>query len=208
MANDCEYTARVFGRNRETVEQFVAAMKYRDLENGYYMCRIFEAECGEDCIWRTDDGIWVAEVTGYCAWSVGGCMIDTGYGDWRGMDYGEPKFHVWRDDDGGIRYSNIGVTASMLCRALGVAFEVFSEEPGCEFQEHYAVSPNGDIFISECAHWEEGTDYYDESGKLLTEAEAAKDYAYCERNEDKDIGGIPDWGMFMSPSSALNGEEE
>ena len=193
MANNCDYECRVYGKDRAKVEQFVNALKYKDLKDGYFMCRIFSAYSDE--IYQTDDGIFVCEVSGDCAWSVGGCMIDTGYGTWRGMAYGEPHFEVWRDYNGEICYSNLGVTAPMLCKILGVAVEIWSKESGCAFQEHFVIDDCGEVLESDSCHWEEGYDE-DENGD------------YIDTNPEKDVGGFEDYGEYEDPSTLLVREEE
>jgi len=182
MANDCSYLCQIASKNKEAVEQFVKALQYKDFKNGYYMCRIFDAQC-ENGIQCDENGIYFAEVDGYCAWSVEGCMIAETYGKFRGMEYGEPKFHVFRDGKD-ICYANIGMTASMLCKKLGCGFEVWSKECGNCFQEHFVVNAEGEVVVADTRHWEEGYDT-DESGQ------------WTDPNPEKDVGGFSDWGDFM-----------
>ena len=188
MANNCDYECRVYGKDKAKVEQFVKAMKYKDLKDGYFMCRIFYANATE--IYEDENGIFVCSVDGYCAWSVGECMIDTNYGTWRGMAYGEPHFEVWRDWNGEICYSNIGVTAPMLCKILGVAVEIWSRECGCEFQERFLINDCGEMVVCDKCNWKQGYDT-DEVGEFV------------DLNPEKDEGGFDDYGEYEDPSTLL-----
>lgn len=66
------------------------------------------------------------------------------------------------------------MTLFETCKELGLDMEVYSEEPGCNFQEHFLYK-DGDLKISETAYYWET---YDE-----------------EKEEDIPHGGFGDWNF-------------
>jgi len=189
MANNCFYHCRIVGKNRENVRQFADAFKYKDFTRGYYLCRIFSAD--DDGIFEDGD-YFCCDVTGDCAWSAHECMMDQSYGKWRGMDYGNPVFQVWRTG-GEIRYSNIAVTIHMLCKLLDCGCEIWSKESGMGFQEHFLVNHEGETIQEEACKWVEGYDV-DENGQWIKD------------NPEKDVGGWDEWGENEFASTIYSGE--
>lgn len=143
MPNYCNYSMCVVGKQRKNVEEFIRVMNagydYGTMEFDYdrHMFRVFEAV--NDEIEERADGRFQTIINGYCAWSVSSCMLESGY-------YGRVK----RDYPDNFR----GTTLPLESERLGVDIEVFSEESGMCFQEHYVII-DGEIACDECVDWEE-----------------------------------------------------
>ena len=142
MPNYCNYSMCVVGK-KENIEEFIKVIQadynYGAMEFSYdrHMFRVFEAVCDE--IEERFDGRYQVIINGYCAWSVASCMLEHGYYREFKKDYG----------------SNFrGTTLPIESERLNLDIEVFSEESGMCFQEHYIIS-NGDIECEECIEWEE-----------------------------------------------------
>lgn len=151
MANDCFYLARIAGENKDNVDQFFHAMQFRDMKNGYFMYRVYMAESAGR---HLNSGIWVRNVDGFCAWSVRDCMMTKAYGEFHGVNYGDPAFKVFRDQSGSICYANIGMTAQDLCKNLNCRFEIWSRDPLGGFQEHFLLNGSGKIEMAEKISWD------------------------------------------------------
>jgi hypothetical protein len=143
MPNYCNYSMCVVGKQRKNVEEFIkvinADYNYGTMEFSYdrHMFRVFEATADE--IEDRGDGTFEVIINGYCAWSVASCMLEHGY-------YRDVK----RDYPDNFR----GTTLPLESKRLGLDIEVFSEESGMCFQEHYIIS-NGELEVDETEDWEE-----------------------------------------------------
>lgn len=194
MANNCSYMMRIVGKTEESVSRFIRVLQYKDYApgNGLYLARIFSAET-TDPIYKDGD-LFVGEVVGDCAWGIACCMSGETNSYYADSSH-SPMFSVWRGiEDGEIRFANIDTTVPMLCELLDVGVEIWSEEPGMGFQEHWIVSrENGENYDQgiECVNWTEGYDE-DENGE-------------CERNPNKDEGGFDDYGIYLSPNELHDG---
>ena len=106
--------------------------------------RVFEANVNETecfCLPPDENGDIIRAVSGYCAWSVYSCMFE-----------GEHTYYNDFMRDFGIRYIGFfGTTIPELSRLLNLDIEIFSEETGVCFQEHYRVT-NGNIIINDEVH--------------------------------------------------------
>ena len=159
MSNYCNYSMCVVG-TKENVEEFTKVINadydYRTMQFSYdrHMFRVFEAECDE--IEERDNGIYQTVINGYCAWSVSSCMLEGGY-------YKDCK----------ERYgSNFrGTTLLIESKRLNIDIEVFSEESGMCFQEHYVIR-DGRLICNECVDWNE---YWIDDYETKEEAEAELD---------------------------------
>lgn len=143
MPNYCNYSMCVVGKQRKNVEEFIKIMNadynYGTMEfnSDRHMFRVFEATCDE--IEKRDDGKFQVIINGYCAWSVSSCMLRDGY-------YGNFK----RDYPDNFR----GTTLDIESKKLKLDIEVYSDECGMCFQEHYIIT-NGEIVCDECVDWSE-----------------------------------------------------
>ena len=118
--------------------------KVRQQISSPHLFRVFEANVNETecfCLPPDENGDIIRAVSGYCAWSVYSCMFEgrcTYYNDFM--------------RDFGIRYIGFfGTTIPKLSRLLNLDIEIFSEETGVCFQEHYRVT-NGNIIINDEVH--------------------------------------------------------
>lgn len=143
MPNYCNYSMCVVGKQRENVEEFIKVMQadydYGKMEFSYdrHLFRVFEAECNE--IVECDDGIFAVVINGYCAWSVASCMFDGGY------------YRSFKEEYGS---NSRGTTLFIESKKLNLNIEVYSEESGMCFQEHYIIM-NGELTCEESVDWEE-----------------------------------------------------
>lgn len=154
MPNYCDYEMRVQGK-KENVEEFVKVIKtdYQydnegncKCEAGRHLWRVFEADSD---IVDIEDGLAVASIWGYCAWSVFSCMFD-----------GDGTYQHDRPD-------GCGTTLPIESENLGLEIEVYSKEPGMCFMEHYYID-NGEITTDECIDY---TEYYISEYETKEEAE-------------------------------------
>ena len=113
MANNCIYMMHVKGK-KESIDEFFTEL--RDYERVPHFWRVFSAELTdlEECA----DGTCIAEIIGDCAWSVDCCMLD-GFGTYAN-DCPQGSTSLKKESE-----------------RLQLEIEVFSEESGLEFQEHY-----------------------------------------------------------------------
>lgn len=184
MANNCFYTCRIAGKTKESVERFVAILKYQDYgfkdSRGLYLARTFTACCEQGV--QKDGDFWYADVQGDVAWSLKVCWfggVSSYYGEAGDKyPYGTPNFYVHRDAvTNEVIYANLIATVPRLCLELDCAMEAWSQEPGNCFQEHYLCDHDGECVIEDCVKWSEGE--YDEStGSILpgTESGGFDDY--------------------------------
>lgn len=145
MANYCYYSMCVIG-NKDGLEEFIKVIKadynYGTMEFSYdrHLFRVFEAD--DDEIEEIGPNLYQVIISGNCAWSVASCMFDnhsTSY-------YSSLK----RDYPDAFR----GTTLPLESERLNLRIEVFSEECGMEFQEHYVII-NGEVIVDECVDYSE-----------------------------------------------------
>ncbi len=186
---------KIVGKDKEAVERAIAVLQYKDYgmkgSKGLYRPRIFSCYTTEE-MYMSKTGLFVGSVSGDCAWSVKCCMAKGPMTYYADELIHEPKFHVFKDWQGHICYANILTHLQDLCKELGVACEIYSEEPGCEFQEHWIVDHLGNDAGVECVPWKEGYDT-DEEGN------------WVGPNPEKNEGGFGDqYCKFLSPESLYN----
>ena len=189
MPNYCNYSMCVKG-TKENVEEFIkviqADYKYDTMEFSYdrHLFRVFEAEYDE--IEEVCDDVYQAVINGYCAWSVNSCMLDQHFSSY----YNGLK----------ERYPNDfrGTTLQIESEKLNLDIEVYSEECGMCFQEHYIIL-KGNIVCDECVDWQEYciSDYN-------TKEEAEEEYGIEITDEEWNCGedyisrgGFGDWDFTI-----------
>lgn len=144
MANICDFEMHLVGAEKD-IETFFNVLT----QNGnVWMGRGAEAE-----IEMNDNE---AVITGQCKWSVYAALVmdadsmknqkETGKGSWTESQdwFNEHEF----------------LSLYEACEKFNVNMEVYSREPGCEFQEHYKYE-NGEISEDTCNYSEE---YNEETG--------------------------------------------
>ena len=181
MPNYCHYTMRVRG-SYEAIDEM--ERRLTDYDHTPHFWRVFEADRVDEPS-RQGDGSadMVAEFDGTCAWSVNACMCDgplTYAGDFS------------KNPETAPCCTSLAKTAE----ELGIDIEVFSEEPGMGFAEHFLYDNEGTVLI------EDTVDFYEvwwDRDEYPTFAEFAKNeetYGLTEKDfGDEDyatVGGF-DW---------------
>lgn len=136
MANICSFSMLVKGKH-EDIEKFYNAMS----QNGnIYMGRGAEAEIDYD------DAEGRAQIDGWCKWSVQSAMIDNAI-----SMRNEPNIWAFSQRE---KEELEFITLLEATKKWNLVMEVYSEEPGCEFQEHY-IFDNGTILCDESVEYHE-----------------------------------------------------
>ena len=145
MPNYCYYQMCVRGK-KENVERFIKVIQadynYSSMEFSYdrHMFRVFEADYDE--LEKVGKNDYRVIISGDCAWSVSSCMLNEHHSSY----YNRMKEEYPND----FR----GTTLPKESRRLHLAIEVYSEECGMCFQEHYLFD-DGKTIISECVDYNE-----------------------------------------------------
>lgn len=134
MANMCSFLMKVRGK-KENIEQFHKALTQ---DGKVWMGRGAES----DLQFEDDD---VAFLSGWCKWSVCSALIDNAV-----SMRTEPQ--IWYHEEG--KEEKEYITLYEACDRWNLDMEVYSEEGGCCFQEHY-VYINGELICEECVEWYE-----------------------------------------------------
>lgn len=175
MANICSFVMKVRGE-KEGIEQFYKALSQ---EGKIWMGRGAEAD-----ISFNDDG--AALMSGWCKWSIASALIDNAI-----SMRTEPERWHHEPGDEELEY----ITLYEACKRWNLAMEVYSEEGGCQFQEHF-VCDRGDVICEECVDWEE-YDVWDYETKEEAEEELGEEFTdeEWESREDGRItrGGFESW---------------
>lgn len=177
MANVCGFNMCVKG-NRSDIEQFYNAM----LQKGnIWMGRGAEAE-----ISYKDEN--KAFITGWCKWSILSALIENAVS----MRTEREKWGFGEDDPKDLEF----ITLFEACQKWNLVMEVYSEESGCEFQEHF-VCDKGLIVCEECVDWFE-YGIYEYETKEEAEEELGIEITDEEWNEGNDYitrGGFESWNF-------------
>lgn len=184
MPNYCNYEMKIVGK-KENVDKLISYLqsdysytKVGDVEMPFskekkeqfklqkcsadkHFFRVFEADHDPEYDDTRDNGDHVSIVSGYCAWSIISCMINQGKGTY---------YNDWKDrlcDD--FR----GTHMEQATKDLDLVVEIFSEECGCGFMEHFIID-KGKITKSRCEDYselydEDGEPILDENGDQMTE---------------------------------------
>ena len=167
MANCCLYTMKAVSKDENALKRLVKIMNYEDPE--YYIYR-----CGSAYIDKTDkDGdFFVYKISGDVAWSA-----DHWFGTYEHND----KDHTLEN---GAHY----ISLDLLCERLGIAVEIYTEEPGCCFQEWIMCDHNGCV-QSDTVEWMQ--QWQDEDGNDLDEPVEQGGFGddYCNFNYASVIWG-------------------
>lgn len=126
MPNVCEFNLKATGR-KEDIERLYKMLNYDESEK-YRFHRVFECSYTfeEDLLNVKDDEEASAFMHGDCAWCLEASMLRDDCGD-----------------DGCL------ISIDRASKLLNLKIEVVSEEPACNFTEHYVVD-NGEILVDEC----------------------------------------------------------
>lgn len=132
MANNCLYRMHAVAKNENALKRLVAIMNYRDAE--YFIYRCFSAMVENT---YEEDGKFVYEIDGDVAWSCA---------RW---------FENKEDFDSILAENGTAhcITLDLLCKRLGIAIELYSEECGNGFQEWYRCNHKGELTANESCDW-------------------------------------------------------
>jgi hypothetical protein len=175
MANICSFVMKVRG-NKEDIEQFYKAVNQEG--------KIWMGRGAETDLTFKEDG--AAFLSGWCKWSVVSALIDNAI-----SMRTEPE--RWYHEPGEEEHEYI--TLYEACKRWNLVMEVYSEEGGCQFQEHF-LCDKGEVICEECVEWEE----YDISDyESKEEAEEDLDVEFTDEewanHDDYRItrGGFENW---------------
>lgn len=148
MANNCMYTMKVIGNREEDIDEFVNMLNYE--YEGRRFARIFSADSYEKN-YEEETHRWSVKIVGDCAWSVYSCMcsgIGTYYGDGTTSELTNLEIETHR---------------------LGLTVEIYSQEPGIGFAEHY-IYDNGTCLVSDEEDYQEyWNDEFDTAQEFMEE---------------------------------------
>ena len=173
MANLCSLLMKVRG-NKEDIIQFHKALNQ---EGKIWMGRGAET----DLVFEEDGA---AFMQGTCKWSVISALVDNAI-----SMRNEPNLWAFSDEDKDLEF----ITLFEACKKWNLIMEVYSEESGCEFQEHF-ICDKGDVICEECVEWHE----YDISEYVTkTAAEDELDIEITDEEWEREDwihrGGFGDW---------------
>lgn len=154
MANLCSFSMKVRGEH-DNIEKFYNAMMQ---DGNIYMGRGADAEIN----YNDEDG--TAHIDGCCKWSVVSAMVDNAISMRSNPDR-------WGWGDGVDPKSLEFITLWEACERWSIVMEVYSEEGGCQFQEHF-LCDKGDVICEDCVNWEE---YFVDDYETKEEAEEDMD---------------------------------
>lgn len=180
MPNYCNYEMRLVGEKENLIKAYnIIKADYDYKEDGTVECdadkhlfRIFECEyegyhygvnSAEEAIEKYSDGNALI-LSGNCAWSVYSCMFEgesTYYSQW--TEERKAKYECFK-----------GTTIDRISKEFELDIEIFSEEGGCGFMEHYLIN-NGEIIIDDCIDYHE--DYDEETDEYTPVGGLAWEYA-------------------------------
>lgn len=137
MPNYCTYSLRAKGTPK-AIDELEARLT--DYDHTPHFWRVFEAIRSDDDPdgKAGEDDVVVAQFDGSCAWSVYSCMCE-----------GE---HTYASDHG---TPETATSLHKTAKELGLEIEVFSEEPGIGFAEHFHYGADGGVIADETCDFEE-----------------------------------------------------
>ena len=180
MPNLCCFEMNVQG-TKERVENFIKVIKANydynsdtcECDYDRHLFRVFEADVFSDTI--NESNIRTIEIVGQCAWSVYSCMCEGG----------STYYNDFKTEKG------FKGTTLQKESALGLAIQVYSEESGCAFQEHF-VYVNGETIAEECIDWEEN---YIDNEDDLAEYNKSHGTSYTMQYIEEHDNSLPEGGF-------------
>lgn len=176
MANICSFSMKVRGKH-EDIEKFYNAMS----QNGnIWMGRGAEAEI------NYDDEAGTAMIDGWCKWSIQSALIDNAISM-------RTKPEMWAFGNADVD-SLMFITLLEATEKWNLVMEVYSEESGCCFQEHY-VFDNGEVLCDDCVDYEE---YWFDDYETKEEAEAELEIDITDEEWVEGFsscGGFSEWSF-------------
>ena len=149
MANICSVRMRIAAKDAESIQKFIEDV--RDSRKYRVYSGIFTTEEDFDPGLVLDiDGAKAYDVGFSCAWSFISSFEEDGVNKMFGKD--EPAYDKYFHE---------------FCKDHGVGVEVYSEESGVGFEEHYVIAPSGEIVENECVNMTE--EYIEEDDEWVKE---------------------------------------
>ena len=189
MANLCDYEMKIVGR-KEDIADFIKVMQcdydYEKNEfsfNRHMGGRVFDAiEVPEGM--NFESGKYSIEIYGDCAWSVQACMTD---GD----------FTYYKDFEDEYGDNSRSTTLQLESERLHLDIEVYSNEIGIGFQEHYLIkdgltkiSESADLYVYCIEDYETKEEAELDNDITITDEEWSDNDGYIYR------GGFENYGVF------------
>ena len=164
MANICSVEMKIVGK-RPNIELFISALEQK---NKVYMGRglyITDLEF--------DDEAGCAILSGDCKWSIQSALIECAI---RMRE--NPSIRLFKEVEDPKELTFL--TLDEACGMYNVSVEAFSTEPGCQFSEHYIVTPSGIEENETCEYIETWLDH----GEYPTKEAAEKELKVSITDED------------------------
>lgn len=138
MANNCAYYMIAVSPYRDALVKLIDILNYKDPD--WYIYRVFSNDADERSIEKAGDtNLYRMGIYGDVAWSCTSWVEDI-----------PTPLDERKREDNGSRYTNL----VELSKALGISFEVFAEECGCEFGQYLHVS-QGEVVASDTCDYQE-----------------------------------------------------
>ena len=191
MPNYCGYQMRIQGKPNdvaEVIKVIQADYNYDTMQFSAdnHLFRVFEADISED---TTDGDYRDVVLGGSCAWSVFSCMME-----------GDGTYYSSLKSEYGDKFR--GTTLVELSKRYNVMIEVYGEESGCEFQEHYLIH-NGELLVDDCVKYIElYKEYLEEDETTLEEVLKESGFTMDDVTDEYDyyrIGGFESWDFADLP---------
>ncbi|MBQ8248101.1 MAG: hypothetical protein IJZ42_13315 [Lachnospiraceae bacterium] len=192
MANICNFSIKVKG-TPENIEHFYNALTQT---GDTWMGR---GAVIDDPLEIEEDG--TASVSGWCSWSIQSSLIDNAISMRK-----QPENWAYEQGDEGREF----ITLFEACERWNLVAEVYSEEPGLQFQEHY-ICDRGNVICDEEVGFEKYDVFDFDTKEAAEEAFGIKftdeEWANKDKEDDTIIrGGFPDYCVFDDLSSYLDNE--
>ena len=146
MPNYCDFEMKVRGSKTAIARVFKCLNTDYNYGEGkpshQHFFRVFQADKAEEPT-KNQDGTYTQVIYGYCAWSVSSCMLDGAFSYYQSVKKDHPDIFM-------------GTTLEE--QSEDCLIEVFSEEPGMGFSEHYIFKNGRCICNDECEIMSGGLD--------------------------------------------------
>jgi hypothetical protein len=194
MANDCSFWFKAVSRDPEKLHKFLNCWKVEYYYEGEHLFRIF------DCIEIVSirpvcKGLYYAEMSGTCAWSLSSCITT------KSGSYYDGVIEDFRKKPETTRIHNkYARNINALCKEYETAIEIFSEEPGCGFSEHMQVDYKGNFVFDEAVDFREY--WWDRDNQTIDEFNKETGLNLTEEDFDGEdyyrVGGFDDYSYSDS----------
>ena len=181
MPNICFGYITAIGR-KDCLEEFAnilnAHYDYNDMTFSHkpHMFRIFDSYPGE---YDQLDGLqYAVDFMIECAWSLSSCMFN------------DHKYSYYQELKNKYKENFFGTTITEIAKRLNLQVEMYSEEGGMGFSEHYIIDNYGNILEDECYdYFEEYIGDYDSFDDYVRDYDNEPRITEEEFNETKNNGG-------------------